>query len=91
MALAKLENLNDTNLTVFVTLEPCSFHGKTPSCAKAIIEKGIRNVVVGMLDPHPKNQGNGIQMLKDANVNVKVGVLQEQINYELGDYLIREE
>lgn len=91
MALEKIENLNEQNSTVFVTIEPCSFQGRTPSCAKTIIEKGIRNVFVGILDPHPKNQGKGIQILKDANVNVKVGVLQEQIYYELSNYLIRQE
>ena len=91
MALDKIENTNAENSTVFVTLEPCSFHGRTPSCAKTIIEKGIKNVFVGILDPHPKNQGKGIQMLKDANVNVKVGVLQEQIYNELNNYLIRQE
>ena len=90
MALGKIEHLNERDLTLFVTLEPCSFQGKTPSCAKTIIEKNINNVFVGILDPHPKNQGKGIQMLKDANIKVDVGVLQDQIYHELNHYLIRQ-
>lgn len=90
MALDKIKNLDYKNLTMFVTLEPCSFKGKTPSCAKAIINtKEIESVYVGIIDPHPKNQGKGIEILTQANIKVEVGVLKEDIYQELSDFLIR--
>ena len=61
--------------TLFVSLEPCSHYGKTPPCAKLIIEKGVGRVVVGMLDPNPLVAGKGVQMLRDAGMEVIVGVL----------------
>lgn len=90
MALENIKNLDYENLTMFVTLEPCSFKGRTPSCAKTIVKKGIKNVYVGIFDPHPKNQGNGIRILEDANIKVEVGILKEQIHKELDNFLIRE-
>ena len=64
--------------TLFVSLEPCSHYGKTPPCAKLIIEKGVGRVVVGMLDPNPLVAGKGVQLLRDAGIEVIVGVLEEQ-------------
>ncbi|HEX2925628.1 MAG TPA: bifunctional diaminohydroxyphosphoribosylaminopyrimidine deaminase/5-amino-6-(5-phosphoribosylamino)uracil reductase RibD [Ruminiclostridium sp.] len=64
--------------TLYVNLEPCSHYGRTPPCAKAIIESGIKEVVVAMVDPNPKVSGKGIQMLRDANIKVMVGVLEEE-------------
>jgi diaminohydroxyphosphoribosylaminopyrimidine deaminase / 5-amino-6-(5-phosphoribosylamino)uracil reductase len=64
--------------TMYVTLEPCSHEGNTGSCAKKIIEKGIREVYVSTLDPNPLVAGNGIQMLKDAGIIVHLGLLQKE-------------
>ena len=64
--------------TLFVSLEPCSHYGKTPPCAKLIIEKGVGRVVVGMSDPNPLVAGKGVQMLRDAGIEVVVGVLEKE-------------
>lgn len=64
--------------TLYVNLEPCSHYGRTPPCAKAIIEKGIKEVVIAMTDPNPKVAGRGIQMLKEAGIQVVCGVLEEE-------------
>jgi len=64
--------------TLFVSLEPCSHYGKTPPCARLIIEKGVKRVVVGMRDPNPLVAGKGIQMLRDAGIEVIVGVLESE-------------
>lgn len=62
--------------TMYVTLEPCSHYGKTPPCAKLIIDMHIPQVVVGCLDPFSLVAGRGIKMLRDAGVEVAVGVLE---------------
>lgn len=63
--------------TLYVNLEPCSHHGKTPPCSDLIIEKGIKKVVIGMIDPFKKVAGRGIKKLLDAGCQLKVGVLEE--------------
>jgi diaminohydroxyphosphoribosylaminopyrimidine deaminase/5-amino-6-(5-phosphoribosylamino)uracil reductase len=62
--------------TLYVNLEPCSHHGKTPPCADLIIEKHIRNVVIGTLDPNPLVAGEGIRKLRNSGCNVEVKVLE---------------
>src|SRR5438046_5977334 len=62
--------------TLYVTLEPCSTHGRTPPCTDAIKAAGIRHVVVGATDPNPQHQGNGFAFLKRAGVALDQGVLE---------------
>ena len=64
--------------TLYVTLEPCSHQGRTPPCARLIIEMGIPRVVVGTLDPFERVSGRGVAMLREAGVQVEVGVLEAE-------------
>jgi diaminohydroxyphosphoribosylaminopyrimidine deaminase / 5-amino-6-(5-phosphoribosylamino)uracil reductase len=66
--------------TIYVTLEPCSHHGRTGPCAVAIREAGIKKVVIATLDPNPVVSGNGVKILKDAGIEVIIGVRQEESN-----------
>lgn len=63
---------------LFVTLEPCSHHGKTPPCADAVIAAGFRRVVIGCEDPAPHTAGQGIAKLREAGIEVVVGVCQQE-------------
>ncbi len=65
--------------TLYVTLEPCCHVGKTPPCTDIIIEKGIRKVVVGILDPNPLVSGKGVKKLQDAGIEVVTGIEENSI------------
>ncbi|MBO5854596.1 MAG: bifunctional diaminohydroxyphosphoribosylaminopyrimidine deaminase/5-amino-6-(5-phosphoribosylamino)uracil reductase RibD [Bacteroidales bacterium] len=65
--------------TLYVTLEPCCHHGKTPPCTDIIIEKGIKKVVVGLLDPNPLVNRKGVEILEKAGIEVVTGVEEESI------------
>lgn len=86
MALLQIEG-DLIDVIAFVTLEPCAFHQRTPSCAREMITRGVRRTYVGILDPHPKNSGRGIQMLRDAGMHVQTGILADEVTRDLGPYL----
>jgi pyrimidine deaminase RibD-like protein len=87
-ALAQLRDVDPATLSLFTTLEPCAFAGRTPSCAKLIGSRGISAVCIGILDPHPRNSGRGAQLLRDAGVHVEVGILADDIRAFLAPYLL---
>ncbi|ASP38430.1 diaminohydroxyphosphoribosylaminopyrimidine deaminase [Bacterioplanes sanyensis] len=68
-----------SEVTAYVTLEPCSFAGRTPSCAQMLARSGIQRIVVALLDPDPRNNGRGINILKDAGISVDVGCAADQV------------
>lgn len=72
-----LKNVDAQGATAYVTLEPCSHHGKTPPCSDALIKAGVRRVVAAMQDPNPLVAGRGLEKLKAAGLEVCCGVLQE--------------
>ncbi len=75
--------------TLYVTLEPCCHHGKTPPCVDAILKAGIARVVVALEDPFPAVSGKGIATLRAAGVKVEVGLLASEARYLLASYLKR--
>ena len=89
---AEVEALNKASeaargATMFVTLEPCCHQGKTPPCAHAVVESGIKRVVVAQRDPFPKVDGGGIRVLREAGIEVEVGVCQKEARKLNAPYL----
>lgn len=88
LAHAEIEALRDAAVkgnsprgaTLYVTLEPCSTHGRTPPCTEAIIAAGIRRVVGAATDPNPKHSGKGFAILKRAGIQVVQGVMADEAN-----------
>jgi len=80
--------------TLFLNLEPCTHYGKTPPCVPAVIEAGVRKVIVGMEDPNPLVKGRGMVLLKQAGLDVKLGVLEKEcyrLNEAFCKYIVRHE
>lgn len=65
--------------TLYVTLEPCAHFGKTPPCVDRIIKSGIKEVIIGMTDPNPLNNGKGINILRQHKIKVRVGLLEDKL------------
>lgn len=73
---------------LYSTLEPCSFHGRTPACARSIAERGIARVVSGVRDPNPRVDGEGTRILRAAGVDVVEGVCEDEIRRQLGLWVL---
>ena len=76
-ALSNLDRKPSSDTVMYVTLEPCCSTGKTGPCTEAIKESGIRRVVIGAIDPDPRHQGRGVEILKAAGIETVVGILSD--------------
>lgn len=76
--------------TAYVTLEPCSHHGKTPPCSEALIAYGVSCVIISVTDPDERVSGRGVAMLRDAGIEVETGLLEEDGKRSLAAYLMRQ-
>jgi diaminohydroxyphosphoribosylaminopyrimidine deaminase/5-amino-6-(5-phosphoribosylamino)uracil reductase len=80
--------------TLYLNLEPCTHHGKTPPCAPQVVEAGVKRVVIGMEDPNPLVKGKGIEMLRRAGLDVEVGILEKEcrrLNEAFCKYILKKE
>jgi diaminohydroxyphosphoribosylaminopyrimidine deaminase/5-amino-6-(5-phosphoribosylamino)uracil reductase len=83
---------NPRGATLFVTLEPCCTHGRTPPCTEAIIAAGIKRVVIGATDPNPNHAGKGFKILRCAGIEVIHGILAdecERLNEAFNHWIVR--
>jgi diaminohydroxyphosphoribosylaminopyrimidine deaminase / 5-amino-6-(5-phosphoribosylamino)uracil reductase len=73
--------------TLYATLEPCCFVGRTPACSSTLIAKQVARVVFGIRDPHPRVNGRGAELLREAGIEVSEGVCEEEVAASLRDWL----
>ena len=88
---AKRRGYSVTGATVYTTVEPCSFYGRTPSCALMIIEEKIARVVIGIRDPHPNVNGKGVLLLQQVGIQITEGVCENEVRAYLKQWLKRYE
>jgi len=86
---ARARGVDLATCTLYSTLEPCSFHGRTPACSRAIADAGVRVLVTGIRDPNPRVDGLGVRSLRDAGVEVIEGVAAREITLQLADWIFR--
>lgn len=84
---AAQKNIDTSQCTLYVTLEPCNHTGKTPPCTKAVLAAGVRHVVIGALDPNPDVRGGGMRFLQENGVHVEQGLEEERCLDLLADFI----
>jgi diaminohydroxyphosphoribosylaminopyrimidine deaminase / 5-amino-6-(5-phosphoribosylamino)uracil reductase len=87
LRMARSNNVDLAGATLYSTLEPCSFHGRTPACAKVVATAGVSTLVFGIRDPHPRVNGVGAAMVRDAGVAVMEGVCALEILRQLAPWI----
>ena len=89
MAIADAEDngISLQGATAYITLEPCNHFGRTPPCTEALLWAGIKRVVIGALDPNPTVRGGGLRLLQKENFEVKSGVLREQCEEQMENFI----
>ena len=90
IALAKAGRADLSEATLYVTLEPCAHQGKTPPCTQAVIAAGIKRVVIAMQDPFPQVDGQGIAQMREAGIEVIIGIAQQQAELLNAPYIKRQ-
>lgn len=85
---AKRDGVDVVGATLYSTLEPCSFHGRTPACSRVIIDHRIGKVVTAMRDPNPKVDGEGARILREGGVEVSEGVCEIEVRRQLGSWVL---
>jgi diaminohydroxyphosphoribosylaminopyrimidine deaminase/5-amino-6-(5-phosphoribosylamino)uracil reductase len=86
---ARARGVDTSRATLYSTLEPCSFHGRTPACAKVIAESGVVLLVTGIRDPNPRVNGAGAAIVRAAGVDVIEDVRADAIRRQLGSWIVR--
>lgn len=87
MSEAVASGVDLASVTLYSTLEPCAFHGRTPACARAIVDRGVQRVVTGILDPNPRVDGAGLAILRDAGIEVTGDVCAREIARQLAPWI----
>jgi diaminohydroxyphosphoribosylaminopyrimidine deaminase / 5-amino-6-(5-phosphoribosylamino)uracil reductase len=85
---AKRLGISVLGTTMYSTLEPCAFHGRTPACARVIVEHEIGTLVYAMRDPNPRVDGAGARILIDGGVEVIEGVREDEVRRQLGSWVL---
>ena len=85
---AEARGLRLEGLTIYSSLEPCSFHGRTPACSRVIVERAFARVVIGMRDPNPRVDGEGARILRDAGIEVIEAILERDVRRQLGSWVL---
>lgn len=85
---AASRGLSIEGATLYSTLEPCAFHGRTPACAHAIVARKIARVVIALRDPHPRVDGAGVRILREGGIDVVESILEDDVRRQLGSWVI---
>jgi pyrimidine deaminase RibD-like protein len=87
MAIESANNIVFSECEMYVTLEPCSFYGKTPPCVDRLVYSKFKKIYIGILEPHIKNNGRGAEILRGNGIQTEIGLLKNEISLFIEKYL----